>query len=84
MYFPVPLGCASAVPGPAPAGTGVRGNNTVKAIAELAGIKDLNAKVRGSTNAVNQVRAIFSALDSTLTPEEVALRRGREVREVPA
>jgi len=69
---------------PAPAGTGVRGNSTVKAIAELAGIKDLNAKVRGSTNAVNQVRAIFSALDSTLTPEEVALRRGREVREVPA
>ena len=67
---------------PAPAGTGIRANRTVKAIAELAGIKDLNGKVHGSTNTVNMVRAIFSALDSSLSPEEIAQRRGREVREV--
>ena len=61
---------------PLKAGTGLRANGTVKAVCELAGIKDLRAKVHGSHNPHTTVRAIFEALDSIRSPDEIAQLRG--------
>lgn len=61
---------------PAPAGTGVIAGSKVRAILELAGVKDVMAKNLGSTNPINQVKATFEALDQLSTRTELRQRRG--------
>lgn len=61
---------------PAPAGTGVIAGSKVRAILELAGVKDVMAKNLGSTNPINQVKATFEALDQLSTRAELRQRRG--------
>jgi len=48
----------------------------------VAGISDLAAKVRGSTNPMNVVKATFEALSTQQTPEEIARARGLKVVDV--
>lgn len=59
----------------APAGTGIIAGSKVRAVLEYAGYKDVMAKIYGSGNAVNQVRATFEALASMNTREDVLARR---------
>lgn len=47
---------------PAAPGTGIIAGSTVKTVAELVGIKDLLAKVKGSTHPINTARATVGAL----------------------
>jgi small subunit ribosomal protein S5 len=47
---------------PAPEGTGVIAGSCVRMILELAGVKDVVAKLYGSNNKMNQVRVTFKAL----------------------
>lgn len=49
---------------PARSGTGVIAGDVVRAVAELAGIKDLVSKVYGSSNKVNNVQATLKALQA--------------------
>lgn len=49
---------------PAPEGTGVVAGSKVRAVLELAGVKDVVAKIFGSNNPLNQVRATIKALRS--------------------
>lgn len=49
---------------PAPAGTGVIAGSTVRTVADLAGIKNLVSKTYGSSNKVNNARAVLKALNS--------------------
>jgi small subunit ribosomal protein S5 len=61
---------------PAPAGTGVIAGSKVRAILELAGVKDVMAKNLGSSNPINQVKATFKALTELATRAELKQRRG--------
>lgn len=63
---------------PAPAGTGVIAGSTVRAILELAGIKDVMAKNLGSCNPINQVKATFEAIEKLIPRDEIRKRRGVE------
>ena len=54
---------------PASPGTGVIAGATVRAVVELAGIKDILTKVRRSSNPVNVVKATFKGLQSMKDPE---------------
>ncbi len=63
---------------PAPEGTGVVAGSTVRAVLELAGIKDIVAKSQGSNNPINQVRATFKALQSLKSKEKSFKERGLE------
>ena len=47
----------------------------MRAVLELAGVKDVLAKSYGSTNPINVVRATFKGLASIESPEQVTLRR---------
>lgn len=63
---------------PAPAGTGVIAGSKVRAVLELAGLKDVMAKNLGSSNPINQVKATFEAIERLLTRPEIKRRRGAE------
>lgn len=49
---------------PAKKGTGVIAGGAVRPVLELAGYQDINAKVLGSDNKINNVQAVFQALQS--------------------
>jgi small subunit ribosomal protein S5 len=67
---------------PASEGTGVIAGGGVRAVLELAGIRDVLAKSLGTTNPINMARATVNALQRLRRPEEVARTRGKTVAEI--
>ena len=67
---------------PAPEGTGIIAGGTMRAILEMAGIRNIRAKCLRSTNPTNVVKATFAALEQLRTAEEVAQMRGKSVDEI--
>ncbi len=67
---------------PASSGTGVIAGGPVRAVMEMAGIRDILTKSLGSSNQVNLVRATEAGLRSLRTAEEVARVRGKSVGEI--
>ena len=67
---------------PAAKGTGVKAGGPVRAVLEMAGIKDILSKSLGSSTKVNMAHATLEALKSQRTIEEVARLRGKKVEEI--
>jgi small subunit ribosomal protein S5 len=67
---------------PAAEGTGVIAGGGVRAVLELAGIRDVLSKSLGSQNPINLVKATITALEELRRPEEIAKLRGLSVGEV--
>ena len=67
---------------PAAPGTGVIAGGPVRAVIEMAGIKDIRTKSLRSNNACNVVRATLQGLSSLRSAKEVAAVRGKSVKEI--
>ena len=67
---------------PASPGTGRIAGGYMRIVLELVGIKNVLAKIIGSNNHNNVVRATIDALKKIRSPEEIALRRGKKVSHI--
>lgn len=75
-------GAAKVIIKPAKAGTGIIAGGSVRAVLELAGVRDIVSKSLGARTKLNMARAALNALRSIKTPEEVARLRGKSVEEI--
>ena len=67
---------------PAAPGTGVIAGGPVRAVVEMAGIKDIRTKSLRSNNPCNVVRATIQGLSECISAKEVAEKRGKTVKEI--
>ena len=66
----------------APKGTGIIASGPIRAVCEVAGIKDIVAKSLGSSNSHNVVRACIKGLANQLSPKNISILRGKKISEI--
>lgn len=67
---------------PASEGTGVIAGGAMRAVLEVAGVKNVLAKCQGSRNAMNVVRATINGLKNVNSPSDIAAKRGKSVEDI--
>jgi small subunit ribosomal protein S5 len=67
---------------PAPEGTGIIAGGAMRAVFEVLGVQNVQAKIIGSTNPANVVRAAVQGLVAVNSPREVARKRGKDLSEI--
>jgi small subunit ribosomal protein S5 len=84
IHYPVKSnhGAAKVYMQPASQGTGVIAGGAMRSVLELAGVHNVLAKCYGSTNPVNVVRATIKALSEMKSPEDIAAKRGKSLKEI--
>ena len=75
-------GAANVYMQPASDGTGIIAGGAMRAVFEAVGVKNVLAKINGTRNPVNVVRATINGLTSMSSPEYVAAKRGKKVEEI--
>jgi len=67
---------------PATEGTGIIAGGAMRAVFEVLGVKNVLAKIVGSTNPINVVRATVKAMQNIATPEHIAAKRGKTLEQL--
>ena len=67
---------------PAKKGSGLIAGGAARVVLDMAGYTDITAKIYGSTDKINVVRATLNGLKSLRTKEQVAMLRGKSVEEI--
>lgn len=75
-------GATSVFIQPAKEGSGIKAGGPMRLIFDAMGIHNISAKVHGSTNSYNIVRATLDGLAKLYTPAEIAAKRGLSVEEI--
>ncbi len=69
---------------PASDGTGIIAGGAMRAVFECAGVRNVLAKSYGSRNPINVVRATIRGLSEIHSPQAIAAKRGKKVKEIVA
>jgi small subunit ribosomal protein S5 len=75
-------GAAKVYMQPASEGTGVIAGGPMRAVFDVVGVHNVLAKCVGSNNPINVVRATINGLANMSSPEAVAAKRGKTVKEI--
>lgn len=75
-------GAANVYMQPASEGTGIIAGGAMRAVFEAVGVNNVLAKINGTRNPVNVVRATINGLVSMTSPSYVAAKRGKKVEEI--
>ena len=67
---------------PASEGTGIIAGGAMRAVFEAVGVRDVLAKIMGTNNPINVVRATIAGLSSMYSPEAIAAKRGKTIEEI--
>ena len=67
---------------PASDGTGIIAGGGVRAVVELAGVRNVLTKCLGSNNPHNMIKATIAGIRNLRLPEEIAGRRGKSLEEL--
>ena len=78
------FGSSKVFLGPANEGTGIIAGGPVRAVLELAGVRNIRSKVYGSRAPINIVRATINGIENMKTVSKVATLRGKEPKEILA
>jgi small subunit ribosomal protein S5 len=84
LQYPITAthGAAKVFMQPASDGTGIIAGGAMRAIFEAVGVSDVLAKCIGSNNPINVVRATMQGLRHMASPDDVAARRGKSVKDI--
>ncbi len=84
LYYAVNArhGAAKVYMQPASEGTGVIAGGAMRAVFEVAGVRNVLAKCNGSRNPINLVRATIKGLQDMKSPEMIAAKRGKTVEDI--
>ena len=84
LQYPITAthGAAKIFMQPASDGTGIIAGGSMRAIFEAVGVQNVLAKCIGSSNPINVVRATVKGLADMASPEDVATKRGKSVKEI--
>lgn len=72
-------GATAVMMQPAKSGSGIKAGGPMRIVCDAMGVRNISAKVHGSTNPYNIVRATLHALSKVYTPAQVASKRGLTV-----
>lgn len=75
-------GAARVYMQPASEGTGIIAGGAMRAVFEAVGVHNVLAKIIGTNNPINVVRATINGLSTMQSPESVAAKRGKSVAEI--
>jgi len=75
-------GAARVYMQPASEGTGIIAGGAMRAVFEAVGVRNVLAKIIGTNNPINVVRATINGLSTMQNPESVAAKRGKSVAEI--
>jgi len=75
-------GAAKVYMQPASEGTGIIAGGAMRAVFEVVGVHNVLAKCIGSSNPINVLRATIKGLASMQSPEDIATKRGKTVKEI--
>ena len=84
LQYPIKYeqGAARIYMQPASEGTGVIAGGAMRAVLEVAGVRNVLSKCQGTRNAGNVVRTTIAALGSMQSPEMIAAKRGKAVADI--
>ena len=75
-------GAARVYMQPASEGTGIIAGGAMRAVFEAVGVRNVLAKIMGTNNPINVVRATVNGLTGMQSPESVAAKRGKSVEDI--
>ncbi len=84
LQYPITAehGAAKVYMQPASDGTGVIAGGPMRAVFDVVGVHNVLAKCIGSNNPINVVRATINGLKNMSSPEQVAAKRGKTVKDI--